>query len=110
MTGSDHHAARVVLFVPVRQCAAGPVVRVFHTPLGASTAVAFTTLERLTDVLGPEQAWIRLAEPALRGLVGPIGVAQLVVDPTLAAPVPAPVAPVAPASVLTMGVESGVVA
>lgn len=67
-----------------------PVVRLFRTPLGAPTAVAFTTAERLHRVLGADQAWLHLAEPALRSMVGPLGVAQVVVDPTLVAPASTP--------------------
>ncbi|WP_127782859.1 SAV_915 family protein [Rhodococcus sp. X156] len=90
MTGSGHPTPRVVLFVPVHNGNLGPVIRLFHTPMGAPTAVGFTTANQLTDVLGDTQQWIRLAEPALRAMVGPLGVAQLVIDPTLAARAAAP--------------------
>lgn len=94
MTGSTHPAARVVLYVPVRHRASGSVVRLFCTPLGAPTAVGFTTTDRLADVLGADQSWIRLAEPALRRMVGPVGVFRVVVDPTLVAASPLAVTPV----------------
>ncbi len=58
----------------------------FRTPLGDRTAVAFTSKDRLAATLGPDQAWIRLAEPALRALAAPLGVTTFIVDPQLAAP------------------------
>ncbi|MPY62996.1 hypothetical protein FNH08_39350 [Streptomyces spongiae] len=57
------------LFVPVRQGPAGCVARLFRTPLGERTAVGFTSRGALTATLGGpgvDQAWIRIAGPALR--------------------------------------------
>ncbi|MEU0040601.1 SAV_915 family protein [Streptomyces sp. NPDC006333] len=79
-----------VLFVPVRPGSAGCAARLFRTPLGERTAVGFTSERRLTTTLGPEQAWIRLAEPALRALAEPLGVTTVTVDPSFSAPAPAP--------------------
>ena len=84
------------LFVPVRPGPSGCAARLFRTPLGDRTAVAFTSVRNLTSTLGPDQAWIRLAEPALRALTEPLGVTRLTLDPRFAAPAAAPVAPVAP--------------
>ncbi|MEU6767352.1 SAV_915 family protein [Streptomyces sp. NPDC046853] len=79
------------LFVPVRPGPAGCVARLFRTPVGARTAVAFTTPGRLSAALGARQAWIGLSEPALRALTEPLGVREVTVDPRLAAhPVAAP--------------------
>ncbi|ARX81861.1 MULTISPECIES: SAV_915 family protein [Streptomyces] len=72
------------LFVPVRPGPAGCVARLFRTPVGGRTAVAFTTPQRLTDELGARQPWIRLSEPALRALTEPLGVPRVTVDPRLA--------------------------
>lgn len=80
---------RARLCVPVRPVGHGCAARLFRTPLGARTAVAFTTPERLRSALGPDQAWTALAEPALRALVRPLGVAELTVDPALTAAPPA---------------------
>ncbi|KIF05819.1 hypothetical protein PL81_11020, partial [Streptomyces sp. RSD-27] len=74
------------LYVPVRPGAGEVVVRMFRTPLGARTAVGFTTAERLAATLGAEQPWIRLSASALRTLAEPLGAAPLTVDPTLTAP------------------------
>ncbi|WAZ26140.1 hypothetical protein STRCI_007689 [Streptomyces cinnabarinus] len=87
------------LLVPVRPGPSGCAARLFRTPLGDRTAVAFTSEERLIGTLGPEQPWIRLAEPALRTLVSPLGVTTVTVDPTFSAPAPRPVGPVAQAPV-----------
>ncbi|MEU7581207.1 SAV_915 family protein [Streptomyces sp. NPDC041068] len=73
------------LFVPVRPGPAGCVARLFRTPVGGRTAVAFTTPQRLSAALGDRQAWIRLSEPALRSLTAPLGVSEVTVDPRLAA-------------------------
>ncbi|MFF8442925.1 SAV_915 family protein [Streptomyces californicus] len=75
-----------LLFVPVRATDAGPVLRMFRTPLGERTAVGFTARGLLTATLGAGHAAIRLAEPALRLLVEPLGVDRVVVDPALSAP------------------------
>jgi hypothetical protein len=87
------------LYVPVLPGPAGAAARLFRTPLGGRTAVAFTSERRLTVTLGPGQRWVTLAEPALRALAAPLGVTALVVDPQLAAPAVAPhtPAPAAPA-------------
>ncbi|KAB8171008.1 hypothetical protein FH609_001120 [Streptomyces sp. 3MP-14] len=85
------------LWVPVRTAAGGgAVVRLFRTPLGERTAVAFTGPERLVAALGAGHGWVTLGEPALRALVAPLGVEALCVDPALTASAPAPVAERAP--------------
>ncbi|KUN09153.1 hypothetical protein AQI95_04685 [Streptomyces yokosukanensis] len=78
------------LYVPVRSGPAGCATRLFRTPLGERTAVAFTSERALTATLGPDQAWIRLAEPALRALTAPLGVTAVTVAPQFTAPVPKP--------------------
>ncbi|GAA0389405.1 SAV_915 family protein [Streptomyces luteireticuli] len=85
------------LLVPVRPCADGYALRVFRTPLGARTAVAFTTAGRLAACLGPGQPAVRLALPAVRSLAGPLGVTTVSVDPQLTAP-PVRSSPDGPAS------------
>ncbi len=78
------------LLAPVRSGPLGHTPRLFRTPLGARTAVAFTTEQRLGAALGPAQPWIALAEPALRALAEPLGITRLTVDPQLVAPAPSP--------------------
>ncbi|MER6565402.1 SAV_915 family protein [Streptomyces sp. NPDC001093] len=85
------------LYVPVRPGPAGCAARLFRTPLGDRTAVGFTSARRLAATLGAGQAWIRLAEPALRALTAPLGVTHLTVDPQFTAPAPGPVSAPAPA-------------
>ncbi|MFG2218824.1 SAV_915 family protein [Streptomyces sp. NPDC048685] len=82
------------LFVPVRPGPGGHCARLFRTPLGVRTAVAFTHERQLTLTLGQRQPWIRLSEPAVRALVAPLGIVGLVVDPLLAVPGPDATAPV----------------
>ncbi|MFD6422033.1 SAV_915 family protein [Streptomyces sp. NPDC060198] len=78
------------LFVPVRsgsaRCPSSVRALFFRTPLGARTAVAFTSQKRLVATLGAGQRWLRLSEPALRALAAPLGVRTLTVDPQLSAP------------------------
>ncbi|MER6254599.1 SAV_915 family protein [Streptomyces sp. NPDC001584] len=74
------------LYVPVLPGRAEVVVRLFRTPLGARTAVGFTSTERLAATLGAAQPWIRLSESALRAMTEPIGASLLTVDPALTAP------------------------
>ncbi|MEU6769831.1 SAV_915 family protein [Streptomyces sp. NPDC046759] len=91
------------LFVPVRPGPSGCVTRVFRTPLGERTAVGFTSEDRLIATLGAGQAWIRLAEPALRALAEPLGFTTVTVDPQFTARSPRPVNPVVPAFALRVG-------
>jgi hypothetical protein len=88
----------VPVYVPVRPGPSGCAARLFRTPLGDRTAVGFTSARRLTATLGPGQAWIRLAEPALRALTAPLGITTVTVDPQFTAPAPTPVTPAAPAT------------
>ncbi|MGW2776749.1 SAV_915 family protein [Streptomyces olivaceoviridis] len=85
------------LYVPVRPGPSGCAARLFRTPLGDRTAVGFTSERRLVVTLGAGQAWIRLAEPALRALTAPLGVTSVTIDPLFTAPAPTPApAPVGP--------------
>lgn len=87
--GQPATADRRPLYVPVRQGPAGAVVRLWRTPFGTRTAVAFTTDRRLRSVLGPCEPWIRLSEAALRRMAEPLGAHLLTVDPVLTARPPA---------------------
>ncbi|MEV5155688.1 SAV_915 family protein [Streptomyces werraensis] len=78
------------LYVPVRPGPRRCAIRLFRTPLGDRTAVGFTSARGLLATLGPAQAWIRLAEPALRALTAPLGVTTVTVDPVLTAQAPVP--------------------
>ncbi|MFF2777592.1 SAV_915 family protein [Streptomyces sp. NPDC058052] len=86
------------LCVPVRPGPRACVTRLFRTPFGDRTAVAFSGPARLREALGAAQPWIVLAEPALRALVEPLGIRELRIDPA-GLPGPAPVSVPAPAPV-----------
>ncbi|WP_055600404.1 SAV_915 family protein [Streptomyces aureus] len=77
------------LCVPVRPGGSGFVMRLFRTPVGGRAAVAFTDPGLLRAVLGADQPWILLSEPALRALAEPLDVRELRIDPVLTAPRPA---------------------
>ena len=87
---SEDHIHHPLLCVPVRNAGYGSALRLFRERDGSRCVVAFTSEDRLREVLGERQAWVPLAEPALRDLTRPLGVTALVVDPNLVAP---PVAP-----------------
>ncbi|MDH6711132.1 hypothetical protein P3T27_007884 [Kitasatospora sp. MAA19] len=91
--------ARVVWHVPVTVSSTGTTaLRLFRLRHGRRCAVGFSSPESLAALLGPDQAFTELGEPALRALVAPLGVDTLVLDPRLVAP-PATTAaiPLAPA-------------
>ncbi|GAA1018213.1 hypothetical protein Aple_034180 [Acrocarpospora pleiomorpha] len=73
----------IPLFVPIRIGASFLSLRLFRTPSGTRTAVAFSSSARLAEVLGAEQPWTRISEPGLRGLLQDLGVVGVVVDPTV---------------------------
>ncbi len=95
---SEDHIHHPLLCVPVRNAGYGSTLRLFRERDGSRCAVAFTSEDRLREVLGERQDWAPLAEPALRDLTRPLGVTTLVVDPNLVAPPVAPAAPVAATS------------
>ncbi|MBH1933314.1 SseB family protein [Streptomyces sp. AV19] len=53
----------------------------WHTVRGTVCSLAFTSSERLTACLGPDQPWVALPVGALRHLLGEAGVSDIVVDP-----------------------------
>ncbi|MFD8702397.1 SAV_915 family protein [Kitasatospora sp. NPDC059648] len=91
--------ARVVWHVPVTTNATGSTttLRLFRTRDGRRCAVGFSSPEALAALLGPDQAYTELGEPALRTLTSPLGVDTLVLDPRLVAP-PVPTPATAPAA------------
>jgi hypothetical protein len=71
-----------LLYVPVRLgSAGGRQLRLARTPLGARTAIGFTSAWRLAAALGEHQTWITLTESALRSLASPLGAVVVTVDP-----------------------------
>ncbi|MFE4693105.1 SAV_915 family protein [Streptomyces sp. NPDC056749] len=62
------------LYVPVRPGnGERTAIRLFRTPLGARTAVGFTSRQRLVATLGEGQAAVLLSESVLRALRVPLG-------------------------------------
>lgn len=74
------------LYVPLRELPAGICLRLFRDRGGERCAVVFTSLDRLTSLLGAEQPYYRLTERAVRELAADRGVSALIVDPGLVAP------------------------
>ena len=75
---SDDH----LFFVPVNASSSGTVaLRTGRLVSGERVGLAFTSEESLRAVLGPWQQWTHLCERALRGMLIPIGVEHLRVDP-----------------------------
>ncbi|GAA4628845.1 hypothetical protein GCM10023196_046910 [Actinoallomurus vinaceus] len=74
------------LFVPVRRSSAGTLTLLTaRLPAGPRVGVAFTGLAALRAASGPTQEWVRLSEHALRGLLLPLGVDRIQIDPVLVA-------------------------
>ncbi|MFC6081246.1 SAV_915 family protein [Sphaerisporangium aureirubrum] len=71
----------VPLFVPVRGTGCSDTLCLFRTAAGKRTAVAFSSPIRLAKVLGPDQRWIRLSEPAVRRMIAGLDVIGIVIDP-----------------------------
>jgi hypothetical protein len=72
-----------LLSVPVRTTAGGMVsVRTGRLEGGGRVGIAFTSEERLIRAFGAGQRSIRLHVSALRGLLRPLGVTRIQVDPT----------------------------
>ncbi|MER5627364.1 SAV_915 family protein [Streptosporangium sp. NPDC002544] len=73
--------SEVPLFVPIWQGRFSVSLRLFRTAAGRKTAVAFSSALCLADVLGTEQQWMWLSEPALRGMIRDLDVIGIVIDP-----------------------------
>lgn len=73
--------SEVPLYVPVREGVFSMSLRLFRTDSGRRTAAAFSSPMRLTKVLGADQRWIRLTEPALRRMIEGLDVTGIVIDP-----------------------------
>ncbi|OON71368.1 SAV_915 family protein [Streptomyces tsukubensis] len=74
------------LYVPVWPGTLGCRIRLFRTPVGDRTAVAFTSERTLVAALGACHPWVTLGEPAVHALTDPLGVTGLTLDPQFAAP------------------------
>jgi hypothetical protein len=74
------------LFVPVRRSSLGTLTPLTaRLPQGPRVGIAFTSVEALQTASLPGQDWIRLAQPALRALLRPLGIERIQVDPVLIA-------------------------
>jgi hypothetical protein len=77
--------SRRLLLVPVLPARAGSLaLRTGRLASGERTGLAFTSESALLRVLGPDQPWVRLSEPALRALLAPLGVDRIRLDPQAA--------------------------
>jgi hypothetical protein len=91
-------SAKDLLVVPVRSSRSGTLaVRTARLAGEGRVGIAFTSVTRLREVLGSDQAWVRLHESALRPLLRPLGVTRIQVDPDVMVPrIPVDAAGVAP--------------
>ncbi|ASU83650.1 hypothetical protein CDO52_13385 [Nocardiopsis gilva YIM 90087] len=78
-------AATTTVCVPVRVTNGVDCVRLARLGNGERVALEFSSPERLHAAMGPRQQWIRMAEPALRALVRPLGVTRIQSDPSVVA-------------------------
>ncbi|MFI6241771.1 SAV_915 family protein [Micromonospora sp. NPDC050795] len=98
--------APIIFAVPVRDLP-GRLVRTVRTgrsPQGQRVGIAFTRPELLVAAMGAEQPWEELCESALRGMLRPLGIEVIQVDPLLVAP---PLDPRTAARPETAAVSSG---
>ncbi|MBG6068230.1 SAV_915 family protein [Micromonospora ureilytica] len=80
--------APIIFAVPVRDLP-GRLVRTVRTgrsPQGQRVGIAFTRPELLVAAMGADQQWVELCESALRGMLRPLGIDRIQVDPLLVAP------------------------
>ncbi|WP_208641190.1 SAV_915 family protein [Micromonospora arborensis] len=80
--------APIIYAVPVRDLP-GRLVRTVRTgrsPQGHRVGIAFTRPELLIAAMGTDQPWEELCESALRGMLRPLGIDVIQVDPLLVAP------------------------
>ncbi|MEU7608323.1 SAV_915 family protein [Micromonospora sp. NPDC049204] len=80
--------APIIYAVPVRDLP-GRLVRTVRTgrsPQGQRLGIAFTRPELLAAAMGVDQHWEELCESALRGMLRPLGIDVIQVDPLLVAP------------------------
>jgi hypothetical protein len=69
-------------FVPVSATSCGTLaLRTGRLASGERIGLAFSSEDSLRAVLGPWQQWTYLSERALHGMLAPIGVQQMRVDP-----------------------------
>ncbi|MEU1238963.1 SAV_915 family protein [Micromonospora parva] len=61
-------------------------VRTGRSPQGQRMGIAFTRPELLVTAMGADQQWEELCESALRGMLRPLGIDVIQVDPLLVAP------------------------
>jgi hypothetical protein len=68
--------------VPVRDSKAGTLaLQTGRLISGERVGLAFTSEASILMTLGPSQQWIWLAPSALRGMLAPLGVTRIRVDP-----------------------------
>ncbi|MFJ6164210.1 SAV_915 family protein [Micromonospora orduensis] len=80
--------ALMIYAVPVRDLPGRPVrtVRIGRSPQGQRVGIAFTRPDLLVAAMGADQLWEELCESALRGMLRPLGIDVIQVDPLLVAP------------------------
>ena len=78
----DAERAGHAFFVPVSTTSCGTLaLRTGRLASGERIGLAFSSEDSLRAVLGPWQQWTHLSEQALHGMLAPIGVRQVRVDP-----------------------------
>jgi hypothetical protein len=75
----------ILLVVPVRTRSGMAAIQCGRLPSGEPVGVAFTSEGRLASVMGAGQPWIRLSHVAMKGMLEPIGVTRIQIDPELIA-------------------------
>jgi hypothetical protein len=50
-------------------------------PSGERVGIAFSSVARLIEAMGPDQHWIRIDVEAMKAMFAPVGVVHLQIDP-----------------------------
>lgn len=74
---------RKLMLVPVRNGSGMVFLRYGRLPSGERVGLAFTTEPHLVEAMGTGQRWISLDERMIRGMLAPLGVTRIYVDPHL---------------------------
>ncbi|WP_217554518.1 SAV_915 family protein [Streptomyces sp. GbtcB6] len=84
------HRDLVVVPVDHRGPGRAVVLRTGRRPGGRRVGYAFSSPDDLIRTLGSGQPWFRLTHAALTSLLAPLGIREVVVDPTSVADPPPP--------------------
>jgi hypothetical protein len=82
ISAREEHFMEHIFLVPVRMSTPGMLtLRTGRLDSGERTGLAFTSEASLARALGPSHHWTSLAREALAGMLAPLGIKHITVDP-----------------------------